>query len=58
MLQPVVLREESRLAREAAVRETKPDLKLLWARYALELAQLAEMVERRDDRVSRPAVAA
>ncbi len=46
MLTPVQLREDSRLAREAALKESHPLLKWALAECALELAQLAEKIER------------
>jgi hypothetical protein len=45
---PAELREESRLCRQAAEEESDPHRKQLWASHALELAQLAEKVERED----------
>ena len=42
------LREGSRYAVDVARREADPQLKQLWAKHALALAQLAEEIERRE----------
>jgi hypothetical protein len=44
---PAELREDSRIARQIARKEADAGLKILWAEHALALAQLAEMIERR-----------
>jgi hypothetical protein len=46
MLTPVELRDGSRRARELALNETTPELRLALAAHALALATLAERLER------------
>ena len=49
MSTPTQWREASRIAREAAAKETKPKMKKMWAAHALALALLAEQIERREE---------
>jgi hypothetical protein len=46
MLTSAELREDSRMAKEAALRQSHPLLKRALAERALQLAQLAEKIER------------
>lgn len=48
MPNPEQLREEARLYRMAAVKETEPHLKRRLASHALALAQMAEKIERKE----------
>jgi hypothetical protein len=46
LLTPAELRERSQLYRQAAERETTPEIKRRLASHALALAELAERIER------------
>jgi hypothetical protein len=46
MPMPADLREQSRLSRQAGMKEETPEIKLRLASHAFALAQLAEKIER------------